>query len=46
MNPEAPPEESANECNNDCTPPALASDEALRIARTDAERVYRELDLY
>ena len=26
--------------------PTLASDEALRIARTDAERVYRELHLY
>jgi hypothetical protein len=25
---------------------ALASDEALRIARTDAERVYRDLDPY
>ena len=25
---------------------ALASDEALRIARADAERVYRELHLY
>lgn len=26
--------------------PVLASDEALRIARADAERVYRELHLY
>jgi hypothetical protein len=26
--------------------PTLASDEALRIARADAERVYRELHLY
>ncbi len=26
--------------------PALESDEALRIARADAQRVYRELHLY
>ena len=26
--------------------PTIASDEALRIARADAERVYRELHLY
>lgn len=26
--------------------PVLASDEALRIARSDAERVYRELHLF
>lgn len=26
--------------------PTLASDEALRIARADAERVYRELDSF
>jgi hypothetical protein len=28
------------------TPPTVTSDEALRIARSDAERVYRELHLY
>ena len=28
------------------TPPAVSSDEALKVARSDAERAYRDLHLY